>query len=69
MAAPKGRRTGRKKSKKMEPVGVIHIKSSFTNTIITATNGNGDVYPWASAGIAGSKGTPKSTPSSAPPAA
>ncbi len=62
MAAPKGRRPGRKKARKMDPVGIIHIKSSFNNTIITATNNNGDVYAWASAGIAGFKGSRKSTP-------
>jgi small subunit ribosomal protein S11 len=62
MAAPKGKRTGRKKAKKMDPVGVIHIKSSFNNTIITATNGNGDVAIWASSGTAGFKGSRKSTP-------
>lgn len=62
MASPKGRRPGRKKSKKIESVGVIHIKSSFNNTIITATNLNGEVIAWASAGTVGFKGSRKSTP-------
>ncbi len=62
MASPKGRRPGRKKTKKMDSMGVIHIKSSFNNTIITATNTNGEVVAWASAGTAGFKGSRKSTP-------
>ncbi len=62
MPAPKGRHTARKRARKMDPVGVIHIKSSFNNTIITATNLTGDVFTWASAGIAGFKGSRKSTP-------
>ena len=62
MPSPKGRKTGRKKSKKMDVNGIIHIKSSFNNTIITATNVNGEVVAWASAGTAGFKGSRKSTP-------
>ena len=62
MPSPKGRKTGRKKSKKMDANGIIHIKSSFNNTIITATNVNGEVVAWASAGTAGFKGSRKSTP-------
>jgi small subunit ribosomal protein S11 len=62
MPSPKGRKAGRKKSKKMDVNGIIHIKSSFNNTIITATNVNGEVVAWASAGTAGFKGSRKSTP-------
>ncbi len=60
MAGP--RRTTRKKSKKMDSVGVVHIKSSFNNTIITVTNTQGEVFAWGSAGTAGYKGSRKSTP-------
>jgi len=69
MASPKGRRPGRKKGKKMDSVGVIHIKSSFNNTIITATNLNGEVMAWSSAGTVGFKGSRKSTPFAAQRAA
>ncbi len=62
MPAPKGRKAGRKKAKKIDASGIIHIKSSFNNTIITATNLNGEVVAWASAGTAGFKGSRKSTP-------
>ena len=42
--------------------GVIHIKSTFNNTIITLTNPEGRVLLWASAGSVGFKGTRKGTP-------
>ena len=61
MASPRGRRSGRKKMK-MDAMGVVHIKSSFNNTIITVTNTNGEVFAWASAGTAGFKGSRNSTP-------
>jgi small subunit ribosomal protein S11 len=60
MAGPK--RTTRKKSKKMDAVGVVHVKSSFNNTIITVTNVQGEVFAWGSAGTSGFKGSRKSTP-------
>ena len=40
----------------------IYIKSSFNNTLISATDENGNVFAWASTGTAGFKGTRKSTP-------
>ncbi len=40
----------------------IYVKSSFNNTLISATNEKGDVVAWASTGQAGFKGTKKSTP-------
>ena len=60
MAGPK--KGTRKKSKKMDSTGLVHIKSSFNNTIITITNLQGEVWSWASAGTAGYKGSRKSTP-------
>lgn len=58
MARP--RRT-KKKEKKNIPVGVVHIKATFNNTIITFTDPKGNVVSWASAGAA-FKGSRKSTP-------
>jgi len=46
----------------MDSVGVVHIKSSFNNTIITVTNVQGEVFAWGSAGTSGFKGSRKSTP-------
>lgn len=42
--------------------GIIYIKSSFNNTILTLTNLKGDVLAWSSAGSCGFKGSRKSTP-------
>ena len=56
----KGQRT--KKEKKNVPTGVIHIHSTFNNTIITITDTNGNVIASSSAGRHGFKGSRKSTP-------
>jgi len=48
---------------------IVHIKSTFNNTIITLTNKNGDTISWASAGSSGFKGARKSTPFAAQTAA
>jgi small subunit ribosomal protein S11 len=49
--------------------GVVHIKSTFNNTIVTITNLAGDTVSWASAGSSGFKGARKSTPFAAQTAA
>ena len=49
--------------------GVVHIHSTFNNTIVTITNINGDTVAWASAGSSGFKGARKSTPFAAQTAA
>lgn len=61
MASPKAKGS-RRKSRKIDTDGIIHIKSSFNNTVITITNRNGEVQHWGSAGTAGFKGSRKSTP-------
>ncbi len=40
----------------------IYIKSSFNNTMISATDEKGNAIAWSSTGKAGFKGTKKSTP-------
>ena len=42
--------------------GLVHIKSTFNNTIITITDLSGNTVAWASAGNSGFKGARKSTP-------
>ena len=42
--------------------GIVHIQSTFNNTIVTITNLNGNTIAWASAGSSGFKGARKSTP-------
>jgi small subunit ribosomal protein S11 len=58
---PKKTRT-KKKEKKNISHGVVHIQSTFNNTIITITDTAGNVVSWSSAGVMGFKGSRKSTP-------
>ncbi len=63
MAKPKpGGRRPRKRERKNVTFGVVHIKSSFNNTIVSITDADGNVISWASAGNVGFKGSRKSTP-------
>lgn len=63
------RKTGKKKEKKNITEGVVHIQSTFNNTIITITDLTGNVVAWSSAGTQGFKGSRKSTPFAAQVAA
>jgi small subunit ribosomal protein S11 len=56
------------KSNKL-PKGIIHIQSTFNNTIVTIINLKGKVISWSSAGSCGFKGARKSTPFAAKTAA
>ena len=67
--AQKIRRTIAKKDKKNIATGVVHIQSTFNNTIVTITSLTGDTISWASAGSAGFKGARKGTPFAAQTAA
>jgi small subunit ribosomal protein S11 len=60
--AQKIRKTIPKKTKNTSTSGVVHIQSTFNNTLVTITNLAGDTISWASAGSTGFKGTRKSTP-------
>ena len=51
-----------KKEKKNVPAGIIHIRSTFNNTIVTITDQQGNVIASSSAGRQGFKGSRKSTP-------
>lgn len=59
-AAKKRGRT--KKEKKNVPTGIVHIHSTFNNTIVTVTDPNGNVVAQSSSGRMGFKGSRKSTP-------
>ena len=63
------RKSAAKKDKNNFVSGVVHIQSTFNNTIVTITNANGDTVSWASAGSSGFKGARKSTPFAAQTAA
>ncbi len=51
-----------KKEKKNVPNGIVHIQSTFNNTVVTVTDLSGNVIAQSSSGRAGFKGSRKSTP-------
>ena len=55
---------GRPKAKEKKNIaqGVVHIQSTFNNTIVSISDVKGEVISWASAGTVGFKGTKKGTP-------
>ena len=59
----------RRKERKNITSGVVHVHSSFNNTMITITDVQGNTISWASAGKLGFKGSRKSTPYAAQVAA
>ena len=55
--------TGKKaKVRKNVVRGIVHVKATNNNTIVTITDMNGETVAWDSAGTIGFKGTRKSTP-------
>jgi small subunit ribosomal protein S11 len=68
MAEPKKKRT-KKSKRRVDALGVAHIRATFNNTIIALTDATGGVISWASAGRSGFKGSKKSTPFAAQVAA
>ena len=58
-----------KKVKKNISTGVVHIQSTFNNTIVTISDPAGGVVSWSSSGAMGFKGSRKSTPFAAQMAA
>ena len=67
--AQKIRKSTVKKNRNNVGTGIVHIQSTFNNTIVTITNMTGDTISWASAGSSGFKGARKSTPFAAQTAA
>ncbi len=59
----------KKKQKKVVPIGIANIKSTFNNTIITISDIFGNTICWSSAGTSGFKGARKNTPFAAQSAA
>lgn len=59
----------RKKVKKNITAGIVHVNSTFNNTMITITDAQGNAVSWSSSGSMGFKGSRKSTPYAAQMAA
>src|ERR687894_821067 len=58
----RGATRSRRRVRRNISTGVVHIKSSFNNTIVSVTDTEGNVIAWESAGSLGFKGSRKSTP-------
>ena len=67
MAAKKVSRK-RRVTKNIE-TGIVHIHSTFNNTIVMITDSHGNAFAWSSAGALGFRGSRKSTPFAAQMAA
>lgn len=52
----------RKKGRRTVSEGVVHIHSTFNNTIVSISDPTGGVLAWSSAGSVGFKGSRKGTP-------
>jgi small subunit ribosomal protein S11 len=50
-----------KKKVRSIPVGVVHVRATFNNTIVTITDLSGNVVSWASAGKVNFSGSRKSS--------
>ena len=59
----------KKKEKRVIVSGVVHVNSTFNNTLISFTDAQGNVVAWSSSGTMGFKGSRKSTPYAAQMAA
>jgi small subunit ribosomal protein S11 len=72
MAKLKKKKRVEKKKRRIHlssPIGTVHIKATFNNTIVTVADSSGKTVAWASGGLIGFKGTKKSTPYAAQKAA
>ncbi|MBF0103721.1 MAG: 30S ribosomal protein S11 [Deltaproteobacteria bacterium] len=61
----KTRKTLSKKKRKVKKnisSGIVHIRATFNNTIVTIADADGDTVAWCTAGAAGFKGSKRSTP-------
>lgn len=63
VAATAGAAAKRKKGAKAKVAkGLVFVQSTYNNTIVSITDPAGDVIAWGSSGLAGFKGSKKSTP-------
>jgi len=69
MAKPTKQRSKVKKEKKNIPLGIVHIQSTFNNTIVAVTDPSGNLIGQSSSGRVGFKGSRRSTPFAAQMAA
>src|ERR1043166_1694023 len=63
------KKTFKKREKKNIPFGIVHIAASFNNTLISITDGEGNLIAQSSSGARGFRGSRKGTPFAAQQAA
>jgi small subunit ribosomal protein S11 len=68
-AKAKTKTPGKKRAKRQISDGMVHIYSTFNNTIITITDVQGNTITWSSCAKCGYRGSRKSTPYAAGEAA
>ena len=56
------KRSGKRREKKVVPVGHVYIQATFNNTIVTISDTEGNVVCWSSSGSLGFRGSRKGTP-------
>lgn len=56
-----GKKASKKKKARNVPSGIVHVKATFNNTIVTITDMAGHVISWASAGKSGFNHSKKSS--------
>ena len=65
MAKKKRRPSGKQRKKRKQlsdPNGMVFIKATFNNVLVTVTDADGNAISWSSAGKEGFKGSRKNTP-------
>jgi small subunit ribosomal protein S11 len=62
-------RLTKKRKVTIEPIGMVFVKATFNNIIVSITNSSGQVIAWSSAGKMGFRGSKKNTPYAAQRAA
>jgi small subunit ribosomal protein S11 len=67
--AAKRKEKAKKKSLKGVSSGIVHIRATFNNTIVSITDTHGNVIAWSTPGVVGFSGSKKSTPFAAQVAA
>lgn len=66
---PGRKKVFKRKEKRVVPNGVVHIRATFNNTLVSITDVEGKLICWSSSGSLGFKGSRKGTPFAAQQAA
>lgn len=61
-ADAEAKKSKRKKKARVVGRGNIYVRASYNNTMLTASDSDGNVLAWSTAGAAGFKGPRKATP-------